>query len=120
MYRFFNTATGTHFYTISQAERDNVIATYPVFVYEGPVYYAPVGGGDPGTTALYRFFNTKTGAHFYTTNPEERDHVIATWPWFAFEGESYYVYTAARTGPAVPATVTGFRRLRGSWSAVCR
>jgi len=102
VYRFFNTATGTHFYTISQAERDKVVATYPVFVYEGPVYYAPVGGGDPGTTALYRFFNTKTGAHFYTTNPEERDHVVATWPWFAFEGESYYVYTSARIGPVVP------------------
>ncbi len=98
VYRFFNKQTGTHFYTISLAERDKVVATYPVFVYEGPVYYAPVGGGDPDTTPLYRFFNTRTGAHFYTTSASERDHVIATWPWFAYEGESYHVYKGVASG----------------------
>jgi len=102
VYRFFNQSTGTHFYTISQQERDKVIASYPVFVYEGPVYYTPVGGGDAGTTPLYRFFNTRTGAHFYTTSASERDHVQQTWPWFAFEGESYYVYSSARTNPGTP------------------
>lgn len=102
VYRFYNTSTGSHFYTISQQERDKVIASYPVFTYEGPVYYVPIGGGGAGTTALYRFFNTKTSAHFYTTSASERDHVLATWPWFAYEGESYFVYTGPRTNPSVP------------------
>ena len=73
--RFFNTTTGTHFYTISQTEKNFVIANYPVFVYEGPAYYAMTATGTDRTD-LYRFYNTKTGAHFYTTSPAERDHVI--------------------------------------------
>ena len=58
VYRFFNTTTGTHFYTIVTAEKDFVIQNYPVFVYEGPVYYAmntPVTGSED----LYRFYNTQ-------------------------------------------------------------
>lgn len=39
LYRFFNTQTGTHFYTASAAERDNVIATLPQFSFEGIGYY---------------------------------------------------------------------------------
>jgi uncharacterized protein (DUF1800 family) len=93
VYRFYNTKTGTHFYTQSEGEKSYVIATYPVFTYEGPVYYAPPTGGAGGTTPLFRFFNTKTGAHFYTTSADERDHVTATWPWFAYENVAYYVYT---------------------------
>jgi len=40
VFRFYNTATQTHFYTISAAERDQVIARYASFVFEGPVFYA--------------------------------------------------------------------------------
>jgi len=40
MYRFYNKKTATHFYTISQAERDQVAARYPHYVYEGVGYYA--------------------------------------------------------------------------------
>ncbi|MFQ3573077.1 MAG: trypsin-like peptidase domain-containing protein [Thermodesulfovibrionales bacterium] len=40
VYRFFNTSTGTHFYTISTAERDHVRNTYPQFRYEGEAFYA--------------------------------------------------------------------------------
>jgi len=94
VYRFYNNATGTHFYTQSESEKNYVIATYPVFIYEGPVYYAPPDGSALGSTPLYRFYNTKTGAHFYTTSAEERDHVLATWPWFAFENIAYYVFSA--------------------------
>src|SRR5260221_2132355 len=36
VYRFFNQATGTHFYTIVAAERDHVLGSYPQFLYEGP------------------------------------------------------------------------------------
>jgi len=93
VYRFYNTNTGTHFYTQSEAEKNYVIATYPVFIFEGPVYYAPPTNDLGGSTALFRFYNSKTGAHFYTTSPDERDHVLATWPWFAYEAVAYYVFT---------------------------
>jgi uncharacterized protein (DUF1800 family) len=94
VYRFYNTSTGTHFYTQSESEKNYVIANYPVFVFEGPVYYAPPNGGSTGSTPLYRFYNERTGAHFYTTSASERDHVLATWPWFAYESVAYYVYSA--------------------------
>src|SRR5947199_346018 len=44
---------------------------------------------------LYRFYNTRTATHFYTTDAAERDHVLATWPWFTYEGIAYYVYTSS-------------------------
>ncbi len=99
VYRFYNSRTGTHFYTQSESEKNYVIATYPVFAFEGPVYYAPQSGSMTGSTALYRFYNTKTGAHFYTTSEGERDHVLATWPWFAYESVAYFVFTGPTQGP---------------------
>jgi hypothetical protein len=39
VYRFFNTQTGTHFFTISEAEKNNIIATLPHFTYEGIAWY---------------------------------------------------------------------------------
>lgn len=44
MHRFFNNATGTHFYTASEAERLNVIATAPQMEYEGIGYYVRTSG----------------------------------------------------------------------------
>jgi len=40
MYRFYLPKTGTHFYTISAAERDYVIAQLKEYQYEGTGYYA--------------------------------------------------------------------------------
>ena len=40
IYRFFNPTTGAHFYTPSEAERDNVEANLPEFQSEGVAYYA--------------------------------------------------------------------------------
>src|SRR5207302_6695776 len=34
------------------------------------------------TSAVYRFYNTRTATHFYTILPGERDAVIAQYPWF--------------------------------------
>ena len=39
LYRFFDTVYGTHFYTMSAAERDYVLASIPVLRYEGVAYY---------------------------------------------------------------------------------
>ncbi|RLJ38379.1 hypothetical protein C8C98_2106 [Acidovorax sp. 106] len=48
--------------------------------------------------AVYRFYNAKTGAHFYTASASERDFVIRTYPEFAYETEAFYVYPDASTG----------------------
>jgi hypothetical protein len=97
VYRFYNATTGAHFYTISSLERDYVIATYPVFQYEGPSFQA-YSGAATGMSAVYRFYNTVSGAHFYTINAAERDFVIATYPVYSYEGPSWYAQTSSGNG----------------------
>ncbi len=95
--RFYNERTGTHFYTIDNAERDQVLRLYPWFDYEGVQFYAyktPVSGSQP----VYRFFNTSTGTHFYTIVPEEKDYVLQHYPVFAFEGPVYYAMGTPMAG----------------------
>jgi hypothetical protein len=44
----------------------------------------------PAMTAVYRFYNVRTGSHFYTASAAERAHVNATWPTiFTDEGVAY-------------------------------
>jgi uncharacterized protein (DUF1800 family) len=114
VFRFFNSSTGTHFYTISPSERDHVIATWPQFAFEGPAYYAMPTAGADGRIELYRFFNAKTGAHFYTSSTAERDQVRATLPQFQYEGVVFYVYSAdgVPVPPVVAASSDAFRFLQ--------
>ena len=49
-------------------------------------------------TAIYRFYNGSTGAHFYTAIPAERDFVINVIPAFTFEGVAFYAYASAIAG----------------------
>jgi len=97
VFRFFNSQTGTHFYTINQAERDFVLARYPQFLYEGPAYFA-YPSAKAGNLPVYRFFNTRTGTHFYTQSESEKNFVLATYPVFAFEGPAYWAPASAGPG----------------------
>lgn len=80
VFRFLNTETQVHFYTISEAERDNVL-TDPglssIFSFEGVAYYGNETQIE-GYTPLYRFLNTNvdTPAHFYTPSAAERDNLL--------------------------------------------
>jgi uncharacterized protein (DUF1800 family) len=113
VFRFFNTATGTHFYTNKTAERDYVLATWPQFAFEGPAFHAMPAAGTDGRIELFRFFNTATGAHFYTASTAERDSVRATLPQFAYEGVAFFVYgTAGVPVPPVVAVSDGYRFLQ--------
>lgn len=51
-----------------------------------------------GRSAVYRFFNAKTGAHFFTSNAAERDFVIRTYPDFAYENIAFYAYAQPTAG----------------------
>jgi uncharacterized protein (DUF1800 family) len=48
-------------------------------------------------TNVYRFYNSRTGVHFYTADDSERTTVQQKYPWFADEGA---VYRAQRTPAA--------------------
>ena len=97
VFRFYNTQTGTHFYTINVAERDFVLVRYPQFAYEGPAYYA-YPTSQAGQLPVYRFYNTRTGTHFYTQSEAEKNFVLVTYPVFAFEGPAYYAPATANSG----------------------
>ena len=95
IYRFYNPRAGVHFYTASAAERDNVTARlFAVWRYEGIGYSLNYSSPD-NTTPLYRFYNIRTGTHFYTASAAERDTVIKTLgSIYRLEGIAFFVSTA--------------------------
>ena len=103
IYRFFNTATSTHFYTGSAAEHDYVLAHYPTFQDEGIAFWA-LDDAVLGARPVWRFFNTVTGTHFYTNNEAEYLSMLAASPQIVFEGIAFYVF-----GGAEPGTVPGWQ-----------
>lgn len=91
VYRFFNTDSGVHFYTISEAERAYVMVNLPQFNYEGVAYHASQVAG-AGLIPFYRFFVPSKGFHFYTASEAERAHIQANMSaTYRFEGIGYHV-----------------------------
>jgi hypothetical protein len=93
VYRFWSDEYMHHFYTISETEKDEIVANWSdIWDYEGIAYYA-FTSNQPGTTALHRFWSDTYMGHFYTTSETEKDQIIANWPdiW-DYEGKAFYVY----------------------------
>jgi hypothetical protein len=100
LYRFYNTAAGTHFYTVSEREQASVTANLFTYQFEGVAYYvspSPAVGAAP----IYRFYHAGTGTHFYTISLAERDAVIAALPAYQYEGVAFYAFPgqSANTAP---------------------
>jgi len=89
IYRFWAPSTGAHFFTISETEKDKLMAWCPdddaksvgisaTWTYEGIAFYAHVAGDQPAEASpVYRFWSPKTGEHFYTISEGEKDRIIA-------------------------------------------
>ena len=96
VYRFWSESLGTHFYTISESEKNHLVNDTPAkffWVLEGPAFYAwPEGSQPTGATPVYRFWSSSIGSHVYTTSTAERDKLLATpasWFW-TYEGVAFY------------------------------
>jgi hypothetical protein len=100
VYRFFDTTSGVHFYTNSEAERDSVQENLPNYNFEGASYASvdSLTGSGAESVPVYRFFNTVTGARLYTTNEVERDDIIDRLPDFRFEGQAFAAYNSEVEG----------------------
>jgi len=115
VYRFFNMQAGVHFYTASDEEFINVYKNLSgTFHYDGVAYYVPWGeSGDPSfvnpnTFPLYRFYNKKTGVHFFTMSEQEKANVIATrGDDYVYEGVAYWVSDRALELEFVKASGSG-------------
>jgi hypothetical protein len=90
IFRFFNTETGTHFYSASFPETSGILTTLESFSYEG-VTFKGVAASGTNATPLFRFFNTETGTHFYTSDEAERDSVMNRLPSFNYEGVGFHI-----------------------------
>ena len=71
VFRFFDTKTGTHFYTDSVNERDSIIANNASYKFEGVAFEAYNAADGAGHITLKRFYNTQTGQHHFAGNAEE-------------------------------------------------
>lgn len=94
VFRFYNTETGTHFLTASVDEKEFIEEDLDNMVFEGVAFMAETNSGEAsneGLEPVYRFFNTETETHFFTTSASERDFIIENNPEFVSEGISFYV-----------------------------
>jgi len=94
VYRFWSGRLGSHFYTISETEKNKLIDELDyTWTYEGPAFYAyPEGKQPPECKPVYRFWNASEGYHFYTIDESEKDKVINKYGQFEFEGIAFYAY----------------------------
>jgi Tol biopolymer transport system component len=87
VYRVYNLVLGYHYYTFNQAERDFLVNLVPApttgpdtrtsgWRDEGTIGFIPASAS-PGTTTVYRLYNTDSGVHLLTHNPAVRDAVLA-------------------------------------------
>lgn len=89
VYRFFDTRTGTHFYTSDTSERDEIVSQRPDLVLEGTSFYEHKTA-QQRDTAVYRFFDSLNGTHMLTSNVTERSIILASRPDLIAEGISFY------------------------------
>jgi hypothetical protein len=90
VYRFYNPVSGTHFYTMSAAERDAAIAKWPgVWTYEGVAFQV-----DPtvDSVMVHRFYNRFNRSHFYTASDAEKAQVELLYRFvYTYEGTGFPV-----------------------------
>lgn len=96
VYRFYRLDTGSHFYTVSEAERWFVTTKFAkTYRFEG-VAYSVNTSNTANSMPLYRFCNVAKGTHFYTASEAEKNQVIATLGRiYRFEGPAYNVSMTA-------------------------
>ena len=92
LYRFYDRGNHSHFYTASESEKNDLIATESDdYVYDGPAFNVSANPV-PGATTVYRFYNKRNGSHFYTASEAEKANVINTLSEsFRLEGPAYYI-----------------------------
>jgi hypothetical protein len=85
VYRMYNTATGIHFYTISQTDINGAAAAG--YHLEGIGFYV-ASPSTPGAFPVYRMYNAKTFIHLWVTN--QTDIAAASKAGYSLEGVTFY------------------------------
>ena len=93
VYRFFNSLTGVHLYTMSEQEKEYIVDNLANYNFENVAYYA-YETPQENTVPLYRFYHTIADTHFFTPSAQERDYIKENLPWYRQEGDggiAFYV-----------------------------
>ena len=93
VYRFFNTSTGGHLYTISLTERNFIQNNLTNYRAEGIAYHA-YETEQSGTIPLYRLYNPQTDVHLFTSSLVNKDEALASFSGYQLEanhGVAFYV-----------------------------
>ena len=99
VYRFFEQSNGTHFYTSSATERDNILQTRPDLTPEGVGLRAADPATDPAASAVYRFFDKVHGTEFLTDSTVERDSLLGNRPDLTYEpNDIFYEHIQPQAG----------------------
>ena len=99
VYRFFDSADGTHFFTASGSERNGLIASRPDMTYEGVGMNAYASAaGSQAAAPVYRFFDVANGTHFFTASASEDATLAATRPDLTNEGVAFYEDATQQAG----------------------
>lgn len=101
IYRFYSEEFQAHFYTISEGEKNHIIATYSprTWNYEG-VAYTAISDSLPGMSPIHRSYSMKNKKHFYTISEEEKNELINNkYPEakFTYEGIAWYAHEAPQS-----------------------
>lgn len=90
VYRFYHLASGSHFYTTSETEKERVITTMPSkYRYEGFKFAGWLSDDGAERVPVARFYNQNTGTHFYTASSTETQRLKST-SGFRYEKIAYY------------------------------
>ena len=92
VYRMYNSLSGAHFYTASEAERDQVLANMSWFSLEGIGFYVFLAP-EPETVPVYRFYVPQTGSHYFTIDEAEKNQLISSGQTEkSYDGIAWYAY----------------------------
>ncbi|WP_428524914.1 hypothetical protein [Roseibium sp.] len=92
--------------TVANRDGRDIAANFETIQFSGATLDISTALIEPSDTdnsafQIYRFYNSETGAHFFTSSIEERNAVIETLPNFDYEGNSYDSNVAENDGTAV-------------------
>jgi len=91
LWRFYDTKTGTHFYTADVNEKNHIMTdptSKAIYRPEGVAFNVSTTTGEP----VWRFLNIQTGAHFYTADPTEKANTTKNFPnVYRLEGVGFYI-----------------------------
>jgi lysyl endopeptidase len=98
VYRFYNTSSGSYFYTISNVEVQNIRQSYLQFILEGSAYFAsPIAGSS--LMPVYRFRNKLNGSYLWTIYQSERNSINQNFSTtFIEEGVAWYARQTLAAG----------------------